>query len=100
MAASDYITQSVYVASTANRVEKQVYTSYLVPKSALLVALGEKLDTDFAALNALLAAAGGKMDTDFTAQNAAVTNSQLDVNYTAAFTSTVDEDYADDLADS
>jgi len=100
MAASDYITQSVYVASTANRVEKRAYTSYLIPKSTLIEAVGAKLDVDFDALNTLLAAAGAKMDVDFTAQNGAVSGSQLDVNYTAALTSTLDENYGTVVADS
>lgn len=100
MAASDYSSITEYVTTTVDRVEKKTPTTYLVPKSALIEAVGAKLDVDFAALNALLAAAGAKMDTDFGAQNGVVANSQLDVDYTASLTSTLDEDYADDVASS
>jgi hypothetical protein len=65
MAAADYITVVVPVVSTVKRVEKTAQTSYLVPKSSLIEALGAKMDVDFAA------------------QNAAVTNQTLDVNYGA-----------------
>lgn len=99
MAASDYISVMAYVTTTVNDVEKRVPTTYLVPKSTLIEAVGAKMDVDFGALNSLLAAAGAKFDTDFAQQNGAVAGSVLDVNYTAALTSTLDVNYGTTVSD-